>query len=181
MNTILISVGAVLFALFLVGLVARLFAALERRRAPRALQAALAALKEARLDDVSRLLPFAFHLPVNGRYAPADAATALGALDLFEGWAAAHRSEGAGIITQDLREALERAGQHDAAVPGRLGRRFKRLLWALAAKGADRPALLTAAREQAAQEEGEHWEDEDGEVRMAQLVLPAAEPVRARF
>lgn len=173
MNTTLITVGVVLFALFAVGVGARVLAAIERCRAPLALHAGLVALAGSRLDDVRRLLPFTFSIPIDGRYEAAGAATAAGALDLFERWVAALRLEGGELITEDLRDALERAARRDAAVPGALSRRFKRLLWALAAKGAVPSVLIAAASEEAAQEEGQYWEDEDGEVRMAQRVLPA--------
>ncbi|HVE83175.1 MAG TPA: hypothetical protein VND93_10030 [Myxococcales bacterium] len=168
---------AVLGVTFGVGLFARITAAISRRRAPRALALVRQALSRRLPDEARRLLPSAFYMPVSGRYQPEDAAVALQTLSAFEDTMGAYRLS-AGIITQDLREALERCAGRGTPVPWRLIGAFMRVLWAVAPLGAPVMTIIRAESQRAAQEEGEYWEDEDGEPREAQLIPVALAPSR---
>src|SRR6185369_10376585 len=114
-----------------VGVYARINASIARRRAPRALAMVREALARRLPDDARRLLPSAFYVPVSRRYAPEDAAVALGVLSAFEETMGTYRLS-AGIITQDLRDALEHCGRHETRVPWRFIGPFMSVLWAVA-------------------------------------------------
>lgn len=169
MNSWIPLAATALGLMFVVGLFARVSATLARRRAPRALALVREALGRRLPDEARRILPSAFYMPVSGRYSREEAAVALGVLSAFEETMGTYRLRTA-IITQDLREALERCAKRGTRVPWRLIGPFVSLLWAVAPAHAPLSKIVRQAAERAAHEEGELWEGEE-ELQMAE-VLP---------
>jgi len=163
--------------MFIVGVYARINATLARRRAPRALALVREALARRVPDEACRLLPSAFYMPISGRYSPEDAGVALGLLSAFEETMGTYRLSAA-IITQDLREALERCARRGTRVPWRLIGPFMSVLWSASVPGAPLPKIIREAAARAAQQEGELWEDED-DLQMAEILPRAMAPVGA--
>jgi hypothetical protein len=156
---------------------ARINASIARRLAPRALALVREALARRVPDEARRLLPSAFFMPVSGRYSPEDAAVALGVLSAFEETMGTYRL-GAALITQDLRDALERCVRRGTRVPWRLIGPFMSVLWSVAVPHAPLPKIIREASKRAALQEGELWEDED-DLPMAQILPRGMAPVGA--
>jgi len=173
----MIIAGLAAVIMFGVGVFARINASIARRRAPRALALVREALARRLPDEARRLLPSAFYMPVSGRYSPDDAAVALGVLSAFEETMGTYRLSAA-IITQDLRDALEHCARHGTRVPWRFIGPFMSVLWSVAVPHAPLPKILREASAQAAQQEGELYEDED-DLRMAEILPRSMAPVGA--